>query len=251
MNPTLRVIPLGGLGEIGKNMMALECDGDIIVIDCGVQFPTEDMPGVDLIIPDITYLAGNIDRVRAILINPRARGPTSGALPYVLPPTQRSGLRSATGPRLDLSQAQGERASSRGAIAGSRRAQRPVQVRGTTFQVTWFRVCHSIPDAMGMVIENSGWDGDSHRGLQDRPQPLSTATTIDLATLAEHGSRGVLLLCSDSTYAELSGFTPVRADHGRGLRPGSSARQKGGSWWRPFASLIFPHPAGGKRRAQA
>ncbi len=204
MAPTLRVIPLGGLGEIGKNMMALECDGDIIVIDCGVQFPTEDMPGVDLIIPDITYLAGNTDRVRAILIT-HGHEDHIGALPYILPrlnvpvyaPQLAHGL---------ISVKLKERASSRGAIVEAIEPNVPYRY-GDNFQVTWFRVCHSIPDAMGMVIETPVGTVIHTGDFKIDHTPVD-GHTIDLATLAEHGSRGVLLLCSDSTYAELSGFTP-------------------------------------------
>ena len=85
LNHSLRVIPLGGLGEIGKNMMALECGDDIVVVDCGVQFPTEDLLGVDLIIPDVSYLVERADRVRGILITHGHEDPHRRSAPRSAP----------------------------------------------------------------------------------------------------------------------------------------------------------------------
>ena len=204
MKPVLRVIPLGGLGEIGKNMMALECGDDIIVVDCGVQFPTEDLPGVDLIIPDISYLLENADRVRAILIT-HGHEDHIGALPFVLPqlnvpvyaPKLAHGL---------ISVKLKERASSRGATVEAIEPNTAYRF-GRNFEVSWFRVCHSIPDAMGIAIETP-LGTVIHTGDFKIDHTPVDGHTIDLAALAELGTKGVLLLCSDSTYAELSGFTP-------------------------------------------
>ena len=145
MTSQLRVIPLGGLGEIGKNMMALEYEDDIIVVDCGVQFPEEGMFGVDLIIPDVSYLVERVDKVRAILIT-HGHEDHIGALPFILPKLQVP----VYAPRL-----------AHGLITAKlkeRRAARDSVVHpidpgvihqfGESFEVSWFRVCHSIPDAM-------------------------------------------------------------------------------------------------------
>ena len=203
MTSNLRIIPLGGLGEIGKNMMALECGDDIVVIDCGVQFPSEDMLGVDLIIPDISYLLERLDRVRAILIT-HGHEDHIGALPFVLPrltvpvyaPKLAHGLIS-----VKLRDHRGARESRAEVIEPGV----PYQF-GNNFRVTWFRVCHSIPDAMGLAIETP-LGTVIHTGDFKIDHTPVDGRTLDLAYLARHGSGGVLLLFSDSTYAEVPGYT--------------------------------------------
>ncbi len=197
-------MPLGGLGEIGKNMMALECGEDIIIVDCGVQFPTEDMPGVDLIIPDVSYLASRSHRVRGILIT-HGHEDHIGALPYVLPDLDTP----VYAPRLAhglITVKLNERRSTRDAVVHVVEPEQPVKF-GDNFRATWFRVCHSIPDAMGICIETP-WGSVIHTGDFKIDHTPVDGHTIDLPALAERGKNGVLLLCSDSTYAELPGYTP-------------------------------------------
>ena len=204
MKPTLRVIPLGGLGEIGKNMMVLECGDDIIAVDCGIQFPTEDMPGVDLIIPDISYLLERAHRVRAILIT-HGHEDHIGALPFVL-----SQLNVPVyAPRLAhglISVKLNEHRATRGAVSEAIEPEVSYQF-GDNFQATWFRVCHSIPDAMGLIIDTP-LGAIVHTGDLKIDHTPVDGQTLDMAALARRGSQGVLLLCSDSTYAELPGYTP-------------------------------------------
>ena len=203
-NPTLRVIPLGGLGEIGKNMMALECGDDIVVVDCGVQFPTEEQLGVDLIIPDVSYLVERADRVRAILIT-HGHEDHIGALPFVLPQLNVP----VYAPRLAhglISVKLQEHRATRGATVEPIDPDVSYQF-GRNFQVSWFRVCHSIPDAMGIAL-GTPLGTVIHTGDFKIDHTPVDGRTIDLTTLAQHGSDGVLLLCSDSTYAEVPGYTP-------------------------------------------
>ena len=220
--PSLRILPLGGLGEIGKNMMVLECGDDIIVVDCGIQFPTEDMPGVDLIIPDVSYLAARSHRVRGILIT-HGHEDHIGALPHVLPDLDVP----VYAPRLAhglITVKLNERRRTRDAIVHVIEPEQPVSF-GANFRATWFRVCHSIPDAMGICIDTP-WGAVIHTGDFKIDHTPVDGHTIDLPALAERGANGVLLLLSDSTYAELPGYTPSEQtmspalDHAIGDAPG-------------------------------
>ncbi|HCP23603.1 MAG TPA: ribonuclease J, partial [Dehalococcoidia bacterium] len=203
MTSQLRVIPLGGLGEIGKNMMAFEYEDDIVIVDCGVQFPEEGMFGVDLIIPDVSYLVERVDKVRAILIT-HGHEDHIGALPFILPQLQCP----VYAPRL-----------AHGLITAKlkeRRAARDSVVEpidpgvihqfGNAFEVSWFRVCHSIPDAMGIAI-GTPLGTIIHTGDFKIDHTPVDGRIFDLPSLAHYGDDGVLLLCSDSTYAEVPGYT--------------------------------------------
>ena len=203
MTSQLRVIPLGGLGEIGKNMMAFEYENDIVIVDCGVQFPEEGMFGVDLIIPDVSYLMERLDKVRAILIT-HGHEDHIGALPFILPKLKCP----VFAPRL-----------AHGLITAKlkeRRAARDLVVNpidpgvvhqiGEAFEVSWFRVCHSIPDAMGIAI-GTPLGTVIHTGDFKIDHTPVDGRIFDLPSLAHYGDDGVLLLCSDSTYAEVPGYT--------------------------------------------
>ncbi|MSQ15162.1 MAG: ribonuclease J [Dehalococcoidia bacterium] len=198
----VRLIPLGGLGEIGKNMMVVECGEDIIVIDCGVMFPEEEMLGVDLVIPDVAYLLENKDRVRGIVIT-HGHEDHIGALPYILKqlnlPVYSTRL---TNGLISV------KLKEHGLLAD---AELAVVNPGTPFhlgqlRLEFFRVSHSIPDAAGVaiftplgVIVHTGDFKFDHT-------PVDGFRT-DVARLAELGTEGVLLLMSDSTYAEVPGYT--------------------------------------------
>ena len=201
-NP-LRIVPLGGLGEVGKNMMALEYDRDIIVVDCGILFPEEDMPGVDLVLPDITYLLERKDRVRGILIT-HGHEDHTGALPFVLPSLDVP----VYAPRLAhglISVKLRERAGNRDAKIVVAEPGKPVKLG--KFSVEFFRVCHSIPDAMGLAISTPQGMVIHTGDFKIDHTPVDGLPT-DLAQIASYAGKGALLLLSDSTYAEVPGYTP-------------------------------------------
>ncbi len=203
MTSQLRVIPLGGLGEIGKNMMALEYADDIVIVDCGVQFPEEGMFGVDLIIPDISYLMERVDKVRAILIT-HGHEDHIGALPFILPQLKCP----VYAPRLAhglITAKLKERRAARDSVVNPIDPNEVHQI-GESFEVSWFRVCHSIPDAMGIAI-GTPLGTVIHTGDFKIDHTPVDGRIFDLPSLAHYGDDGVLLLCSDSTYAEVPGYT--------------------------------------------
>ena len=204
MNDTpLRVIPLGGLGEIGRNMMALEYGNDIVVIDAGVMFPAEGMPGIDFVIPDISYLVENVDRVKAILIT-HGHEDHIGALPYVLQELDVPVYASRLTHGLITVKLREHKL-----LADSRlnviEPHEPFSIG--KFKIEFFRVCHSIPDAMGVAIRTPLGTVIHTGDFKIDHTPVDGKST-DFTSLAQIVDEGALLLCSDSTYAEVEGYTP-------------------------------------------
>src|SRR3990170_7605692 len=144
----LKIIPLGGLSEIGKNMMALEYKDDIIVIDAGLMFPEEEMLGIDLVIPDISYLVEHRDKVRGIVIT-HGHEDHIGALPYVLPqlnvPVYATKL---TQGLISVKLKEGKAAAN----AECKVISPGKQFTLGKFRIEFFSVCHSIPDSVGLII---------------------------------------------------------------------------------------------------
>ena len=199
----LRIIPLGGLGEIGKNMMLFEYGEDLIAVDAGLMFPEEDMLGVDLVIPDISYILQHPHRLKAFFIT-HGHEDHTGALPYILrrvnAPIYCTPL-TADLIAVKLKEARLlDKADLRQVHPGER-----LQIG--SFELEPFGVAHSVPDSVGLAIRtpvgtvvHTGDFKLDHTPVMGQP--------TDLARLAQLGSEGVLLLLSDSTYVEMSGYTP-------------------------------------------
>ncbi|MCJ7425864.1 MAG: ribonuclease J [Dehalococcoidales bacterium] len=199
----LKIIPLGGLSEIGKNMMAIEYENDIMVIDAGLMFPGEEMLGIDLVIPDISYLLENKEKVRGIVIT-HGHEDHIGALPYLLPQLNVP-VYSTKLPHGLISMKLKERK----ALAGAKLKAVPYgsQLSLGRFKVELFPVCHSIPDAAGLII-HTPLGVIVHCGDFKLDYTPVYGKPTDLSRLAQLGAQGVLLLLSDSTYSELPGYTP-------------------------------------------
>lgn len=201
-NLGLRIIPLGGLGEIGLNMTLLEYGDDIIVVDCGLMFPEPYMLGIDLVIPDISYLRERVDRVRGIFLT-HGHEDHIGALPYVLPelPVPLYGSPLTLG---------FVREKLREFDLAERTDYYPVRPRESVtvgaFTVEYLRVAHSIVDGCGLAISTP--EGTViHTGDFKLDQTPVDGELTDLASFARHGETGVLALLSDSTNVEREGYT--------------------------------------------
>ena len=211
-NATVRIIPLGGLHEIGKNMTAIECGDDIIVIDCGLAFPDEEMPGVDLVIPDVTYLEANVSRVRGIVLT-HGHEDHIGAIPYVLrninPPIY--------GTKLTLGIVKNKLKEFKlpvTPVLNCVNAGDVVKLGGMT--VEFIHVNHSIADACALAIKTPlgtiVHSGDFKLDLT----PID-GEIMDITRLGELGREGVLLLMCESTNAERPGHTPSERKVGASL----------------------------------
>src|SRR5947209_6266126 len=208
--PRLRIIPLGGVGEIGKNMTVLEYGNSIIVVDCGVMFPQENMPGIDQVIPDISYLLEKREKVKAFFIT-HGHEDHIGALPYVLPHFDApcyatkltNGLISVKLRERKLLDSSDLRVVTFGD-----------KIQAGPFQVEFFSVAHSVPDASGLVIRtpigNVVHTGDFKIDLT----PVDSKPT-DISAMARIGTEGVHVLLADSTGAERPGYTPSESTVGR------------------------------------
>ncbi|MGE4282742.1 MAG: ribonuclease J [Clostridia bacterium] len=198
----LRVIPLGGLGEVGKNITVFEYDEDIIIVDCGIAFPEDEMMGIDLVIPDVTYLKDKKERIKGIILT-HGHEDHIGAIPYVLKEMNVP----VFGTKLTLGLLENKLEEHR------MRSETTLQTveQGQTIQLGVFNIefinsCHSIADAValaihtpvGIVVHTSDFKID-YTPIQGKP--------IDLARFAELGKQGVLLLMSDSTNVEREGYT--------------------------------------------
>ena len=207
----LRVIPLGGVDEIGKNMTAIEYGEDIVIIDCGSIFPKEDMYGIDLVIPDFSYLERNRDKVKAFLIT-HGHEDHIGALPYVLKridaPIYCTSLTRA------LIEYKFKEHKINGAVINTIHPKDKVRIG--KFEVEFIKTNHSIAGAVALAI-HTPMGVIVHTGDFKVDFTPVDGEPIDLAKFAELGSKGVLLLMADSTNVEREGFTMSERSVGRAL----------------------------------
>ena len=200
--PNIKIIPLGGLEEIGKNITVFEYDNDIIVVDCGLEFPTDDMLGIDLVIPDVSYLVKNKEKIKGMVIT-HGHEDHIGAIPYVLQQVNMP----IYATKLTV-----------GLIKGKLeehhllRSTKLIEVeQGQTvklgkFSVEFIRSCHSIPDSVMLAITTPAGT-ILHTGDFKIDYTPIDGKPMDLGRIAELGNKGILALMSDSTNAERKGFT--------------------------------------------
>lgn len=201
--PTLKIISLGGLGEIGKNITVYECGEDILVVDCGLAFPDEDLLGVDMVIPDFTYLTRNRERVRGIFLT-HGHEDHIGALPYLL----REVNAPVYGTALTLGLVEGKLREH--GLAGKVKLAvvRPGEtIKAGCMAVEFIHVNHSIPDSCALAVHTPDGVVVMTGDYKIDYTPIGSEV-IDLARFGELGGQGVLALLADSTNAERPGSTP-------------------------------------------
>jgi ribonuclease J len=210
----LRVLPLGGLGEIGKNMTVIEFDGRIVVVDTGLMFPTAEMHGIDLVLPDFTYLRDRADDIEAIVLT-HGHEDHVGALPYVLreigiPPVIYGGLLTIGMVRSKLDEHKlGDKAPLEELPAGQK-------VKRGPFEIELVHLAHSIPDMRGVLLKTEAGSVLMTGDYKFDQTPVD-GRPADVSRLAEIGKEGLLLLCGDSTNADRPGVAPSESSVGPAL----------------------------------
>jgi len=212
VEPSVRLIPLGGLGEIGLNMMLVESGDDLIAVDCGLMFPDDELPGIDHVIPDFTYALAKRDGFRAVVLT-HGHEDHIGAVPYLL----REARVPVYGTPLTLAFV-GERLREHGLLEGAYlrplRPRRPVEIG--PFRVEPIRVTHSIVDGIGLAIGTPVGTIVHTGDFKLDPSPLD-GEPPDYQRFTELGAEGVLVLCSDSTNADRPGHTRSEVEVGKAL----------------------------------
>ncbi len=198
----LQIIPLGGLGEIGKNMTVIRVDDEILVIDSGLMFPDEDMLGIDLVIPDISYLIENKDKIKAIVLT-HGHEDHIGALPYVLKKINVP----VYGTRLTLGILEGRLKENGVDSSNLHSVMQGDIINVGCFSVGFIRVNHSIPDAVGLSIKTPVGMIVHTGDFKLDYTPIDGRMT-DFRRFSDLGNRGVLVLMADSTNSEREGHTP-------------------------------------------
>lgn len=201
-NKKLRIIPLGGIREIGKNLTVFETDNDMILVDCGVAFPEDDMPGIDAVIPDFTYVIENKDKLRAIVLT-HGHEDHIGALPYFLKEINVP----IYGTKLTLALVEKKLEDfNLAASANLQVVKHSEMIMKGDFCIEFIRTNHSIADACALAIYTPCGTIIHTGDFKVDYTPIDGAP-IDLMRFAELGEKGVLLLMADSTNAERKGFT--------------------------------------------
>jgi ribonuclease J len=202
---TLRILPLGGVGEIGKNMTVVEYDGRIVVVDAGLRFPTAEQMGIDLVLPDFTYLRERVDDIEAIVIT-HGHEDHVGALPWVLRELGEESIPVTYGGQLTVAMARSKLDEHK-----LRKARLDVLPTGEVadagpFKIELIHLTHSIPDACGVALTTELGTVLVTGDYKFDQTPVGGAPA-DLSRLAELGREGLLLLCGDSTNADRAGMS--------------------------------------------
>jgi ribonuclease J len=208
----LRVLPLGGLGEIGKNMTVVEYEDRIVVVDTGLRFPTADMLGIDLVLPDFAYLRERTDDIEAIVVT-HGHEDHLGALPWVLRELDAGGDIPVLGGPLTIAMARSKLDEHNLRDVDLEDVASGQQLQMGPFSLELIHMTHSIPDSCAVAV---GTDLGTVllTGDYKFDQTPVDGSPADVSRLAELGSEGVLLLCGDSTNADRPGFSPSERDVG-------------------------------------